>query len=766
MPAYRLDQHRTRRPLPHREAVLVRSRAATRAAGDHLHALDGRDSATIASTRCWRRTWSMPARGNTAWIGDYKGEPMLFAAGAAACRWRSPARCRGVDRSAGFVGVSDGWQQLATHGRLDPAYDRAENGNVALTGEIGFAAGAERVVLALGLRAEPAEAALQRAAPACNAGFERPHGRYVAGWRALAGALLPLDRRRAAGHQHAIASAPRCCAPSGRSPSRRPWSPACRSPGASARATTTSAATTWSGRAIWSRRRAASWPPAPTTTRCAILRYLRAIQEADGHWPQNCWLDGTAYWHGIQMDECAFPILLADALWREGALAARRCSASWPMVERARRLRRAQRPGHRRGPLGGGCRLQPVHAGGRDRRAARRRRPARRSAATTRPPTICATPPMPGTTDRALDLCRRHDALRARSASRAITCASRRPTAPTRPRRSDGFVPIKNRPPGDSDRPADEHRQPRRAGAGALRPAGGRRPAHPRHGQGHRRACCDASCRKGRCWYRYNGDGYGEHADGAPFDGTGAGPALAAAGRRARPLRAGGRPPDEAREPARDAGGRRRHRRPAARAGLGRRRHPGARTAAAAGPSGSAMPLVWAHAEHIKLLRSLRDGAVFDMPPQGVEALHRGQDRLAAAGSWRFNNKIRTMPAGKLLRIELLGAGIGPLEQRTAGLTIHDTDTTENAFGIHLADLPVAGLAAGAAPSSSLSSGPTPAVGRMSTSASRSRPTTRRPASSRVESPLSGQERDHADRNDGTGPDGRQHGPPADARRP
>ena len=33
-------------------------------------------------------------------------------------------------------------------------------------------------------------------------------------------------------------------------------------------------------------------------------------------------------------------------------------------------------------------------------------------------------------------------------------------------------------------------------------------------------------------------------------------------------------------------------------------------------PSGSAMPLVWAHAEHIKLLRSLADGQVYDMPPQ------------------------------------------------------------------------------------------------------------------------------------------------------
>ena len=35
-------------------------------------------------------------------------------------------------------------------------------------------------------------------------------------------------------------------------------------------------------------------------------------------------------------------------------------------------------------------------------------------------------------------------------------------------------------------------------------------------------------------------------------------------------------------------------------------------------PSGSAMPLVWAHAEHVKLRRSLRDGRVFDMPPQPV----------------------------------------------------------------------------------------------------------------------------------------------------
>lgn len=55
--------------------------------------------------------------GNTAWVDVHKGVPMLFAerdgtALAVACapEWR-----RG---SAGFVGVSDGWQQLAADKQL------------------------------------------------------------------------------------------------------------------------------------------------------------------------------------------------------------------------------------------------------------------------------------------------------------------------------------------------------------------------------------------------------------------------------------------------------------------------------------------------------------------------------------------------------------------------------------------------------------------------------------------------------------------------
>ena len=78
--------------------------------------------------------------GNTAWVGDYKGVEMLFAerndtALALAC---SVPWCK---RRVGFVGSSDGWRDLMAHGELTWDCTRAENGNVALVGEISLAAG-------------------------------------------------------------------------------------------------------------------------------------------------------------------------------------------------------------------------------------------------------------------------------------------------------------------------------------------------------------------------------------------------------------------------------------------------------------------------------------------------------------------------------------------------------------------------------------------------------------------------------------------------
>jgi glucoamylase len=40
----------------------------------------------------------------------------------------------------------------------------------------------------------------------------------------------------------------------------------------------------------------------------------------DGSFAQNFWIDGTPYWTGKQLDEVAFPVILAWRLWKAGAL--------------------------------------------------------------------------------------------------------------------------------------------------------------------------------------------------------------------------------------------------------------------------------------------------------------------------------------------------------------------------------------------------------------------------------------------------------------
>jgi glucoamylase len=68
-------------------------------------------------------------------------------------------------------------------------------------------------------------------------------------------------------------------------------------------------------------------------------------------------------------------------------------------------------------------------------------------------------------------------------------------------------------------------------------------------------------------------------------------------------------------------------------------------------PSGAAMPLVWAHAEYIKLLRSATDGRVFDR----VDAVAERYARPRARGTievWRHDRQIMRMEAKRRLRVE------------------------------------------------------------------------------------------------------------------
>jgi glucoamylase len=105
------------------------------------------------------------------------------------------------------------------------------------------------------------------------------------------------------------------------------------------------------------------------------------------------------------------------------------------------------------------------------------------------------------------------------------------------------------------------------------------------------------------------------------------------------------------------------------------------------------MPLVWAHAEYIKLRRSLRDDKVFDLPPQPVQRYQ--VERVGSSlAMWRFNNKCRRLTPGKTLRIEVLAAAL--IHWSTdAWRTFTDTATVDTDLGVHRADLLTASLSAG-----------------------------------------------------------------------
>jgi glucoamylase len=105
------------------------------------------------------------------------------------------------------------------------------------------------------------------------------------------------------------------------------------------------------------------------------------------------------------------------------------------------------------------------------------------------------------------------------------------------------------------------------------------------------------------------------------------------------------------------------------------------------------MPLVWAHAEYAKPRRSLQDGYVFDMPPQPVQRY-----QVKGIGSphaiWRFNHKLRTVPVGKILRVEVPAPTT--VHWSSDGCqTKHDAETWDTGLGMHVADLPASGVPAG-----------------------------------------------------------------------
>ena len=69
-------------------------------------------------------------------------------------------------------------------------------------------------------------------------------------------------------------------------------------------------------------------------------------------------------------------------------------------------------------------------------------------------------------------------------------------------------------------------------------------------------------------------------------------------------------------------------------------------------PTGSAMPLMWAHAEYIKLLRSTADGKVYDAIPEVAERYLGKRGKRKQLEVWKPNRHVRFMRAGEILRVQ------------------------------------------------------------------------------------------------------------------
>lgn len=621
---------------------------------------------------------------NTAWVGEFDGAPLLFAqregnslALACSAPWSK--------RSVGYVGSSDGWQDLKANKQMTWEYTRAENGNVAMTAEIDLSRSQGKFVLALGFGKEPDEAA-RNATSSLNEGFEKTKACYIAGWReslekhsALKSSKAgPKDLSRtslAVLRTHESKTAPGALIAS----LSIPWG------------SSHGDKDLGGYHLVWSRdmveTAGALLAVGAHEDARRVLSYLQATQQPDGHWSQNMWLDGSPYWDGIQMDETALPILLVDLAHREKALADGDLAEFWPMVRRAASYlvrngpvspqdRWEEDPGY--SPFTVGAEIAALLAAA---DLADLNHEASIATYLREISDVWNTSIERWMYASGTDWCRKLNVAGYYLRIAPIQTGERSS-------RFQNNVHVKNVSAAEDTREARHLVSP---DAFALVRFGLRAADDPRIRDTAKviDALLKVETPSGPSWHRYNDDGYGEHEDGAPFDGIGIGrvwPLLT--GERGHYELAGGRMESARRllatvESFANEGGliseqvwdspeipeRELH--------FGR-------------PSGSAMPLVWAHAEYLKLRRSLEDGRVFDLPPQTVQR-YLTEKNVSPRMVWRFNHKIRAIPPGKALRIETLAPAVIHWSADDWS-TIQDASSHDVGLGIHIADLAISGL--------------------------------------------------------------------------
>jgi len=579
-------------------------------------------------------------------------------------------------RSCGYVGASDGWTDLADNYQMDWEFESATDGNIALVAQLDLSRAQEfTLAVSFGNTAHDAKTTLVQS---LGVSFVKHRDRFVEQWHRVCAKVRPLEHvtfdkgalyRRS--HSLLLAHEDKHFAGAMIASLSIPWG---ESKGDE----------DLGGYHL-------VWPRDLVQTSTALLAsgnsdasyrslvYLACSQTPAGGFHQNFWIDGDPYWTGVQLDEVSFAILLAHRAKVAGALHE---FDPYPMVLRAASYL--------------------VHEGP----ATAQERWEENSGYS---PSTLATN-IAALTCAALFAQERGDLATAQflheyadfleSHVERWTVTTQGTLVPGIPRHYIRILPadlsnpdpiedpdlavveIKNQPP--NRRYVFPAKEVIDAGFLQLVRYGIRKAGDPLIEDSL--AVVDETLRVdtpyGPCWRRYNHDGYGQQDDGRPFDGYGRGrawPLLTgerghyelASGRDPAPyLRAmerfgaHGLLPEQVWDSANQ---------PESRLWLGK-------------PTGSAMPLVWAHAEYISLVRSAADGVPFDLIPEVAER-YGSRRECQNLEIWKANRHPRSMTPGATLRVQEKAPFVLHWTDNEWRDT-HDTTATGTALGIYFVDIP------------------------------------------------------------------------------
>jgi glucoamylase len=585
--------------------------------------------------------------------------------------------------SCGYVGTSDGWTDLNQNYKMDWEFDTALNGNIALMGEVDYMKNDGEFTLGIAL-GNSMHNAVTTLFQSLGLPFSDHRIRFLEQWDRPYLRLRDLDPASGdfgnlydTSYSVILAHEDKTYPGAIIASMSIPWG---ESKGDEDKG---------GYHLVWTRDMVNSamalLAAGNMDTPLRSLIYLSTSQLEDGSFPQNFWIDGQTYWRGIQLDEVALPIILAWRMYKAGAL---ETFDPYEMVIKATSFLLKMGPATQQERWEEASGYSPS------------------TIATKIAGLICGAQfaRIRGDTETARYLEEYSDFLE--SHLEQWTCTTMGSLVPgisthyIRINPVDLSNPDQNENPNESvltlanQPPWGRHEYPARdivdAGFLELVRYGVRSPSDPLIVDSLKvvDAVLKTETPFGPCWHRYNYDGYGQRDDGSPYDGWGRGrlwPLLTgergqyelAAGHDARLYlntmekfaSATSHLPEQVWDAA-DI--------PAAHMRFGR-------------STGSVKPLVWAHSEYIKLLRSVSDGVVFDLLPEVAEryiAKTTPRSLNKRLEIWKHRHQPSRVVAGSVLRIQANEA-FRLHWSYDDWKTIMDTDSTPTRLSLEYVDIPI-----------------------------------------------------------------------------